>query len=372
MIDYPIRVLLVMGKLNRAGAETLVMNIFRNIDRSKVMFDFVVHTDEACDYDEEIYSLGGKIYHFPRYNGLNHFQYKKKWNKLFEEHNEYKILHAHNTGSAAVFIPIAKKHGLYTISHSHIATSQSGIRQKAVDAFQFPLRYISDYLFACSEIAGEWLFGKNVSKRKNYTVLRNGIESEQFTFNQSYRNEIRNELNLGNSFVVIDVARFHIQKNHAFLIDIFYELANIISDSKLILVGTGELEGEIKEKVEQLGISNKVVFTGVRSDINKILSAADVFCMPSFREGLPVSLVEAQASGIPVVASDTISKEIAFTNLVSFVPLEENSKKWANNIVEKKDYPRKNMTEEIIASGYDINNTATFLEDFYLKVYEKI
>ena len=364
------RVLLVFGKMNRGGAETLAMNIFRNVDRNRLVFDFAVHTDEHCDYDDEIEELGGKIYRFSRYNVLNHFSYVNSWKLFFDAHSEYKVLHAHNTGSAAVIIPIAKKNGVYCISHSHIAKSQSGIRQKIVDLYQLPLRKSSDYLFACSDIAGKWLFGEDIDKKDNYKIIKNGVDTDEFRFNADYRNEIRNELSLSNSLVVINVSRFHIQKNHSFLIDVFYELQKIVPDSKLLLVGTGELEKEIKEKTGNLNISDKVIFTGVRSDVNKLLSAADVFCMPSFREGLPVSLVEAQAAGLPVVASDTISEEIKITDLVTFCSLEESPSAWAEIITDSVTTDRRDTSSEIMASGYDIKTTAKFLENFYLQKYE--
>ncbi len=367
---YPKRVLLVFGKMNRGGAETLAMNIFRNVDRSKVVFDFIVHTNEHCDYDDEIIKLGGKIYHFPRYNISNNLLYVNKWKAFLDKHNEYKVLHAHNTGSAAVFIPLAKKKGIYCISHSHIAKSQSGLRQKMVDLYQLPLRNISDYLFACSKIAGEWLFGKDVDTRDNYKVITNGVDSEAFSYNEEFRNGIRYELNLGKSLVVVNVARFHIQKNHEFLIDVFNEILKKHKDSKLLLVGTGELEEKIREKAVSLGIADKVIFTGVRSDVNKILSAADVFCMPSFREGLPVSLVEAQAAGLPVVATDTISDEIVLTDLVKFRSLDDSPEKWADTVIESSKTERTDRSEEIKKAGYDIRTTARFLQDFYLEKYE--
>ena len=154
------RVLIVLGKLKRGGAETLVMNIYRTIDRSSIQFDFIVHTPDRYDYDDEIELLGGKIYRFPQYNVLNHFEYKRCWNNFFAEHPEYRIIHAHMTGSASVFLPIAKKYGLVTIAHSHIALSQKGIRQKVIDLYRLPLKNQADYLFACSNDAGVWMFGE--------------------------------------------------------------------------------------------------------------------------------------------------------------------------------------------------------------------
>ncbi len=368
-MSKPERVLLVFGTLNRGGAETLAMNVFRNIDRDKIVFDFVVHTSEKCDYDDEIECLGGIIYRFPRYNVLNHFTYKNQWKIFLDTHKEYKIIHAHNTATAAVYFPMAKKCGIFTIAHSHIAKSQSGIRQKVVDLYRLPLRYSADYLFACSQIAGQWLFGKNVSKRDNYKVINNGVDCDKFAYNENYRNEIRKEFNIEGRFVVGNISRFHIQKNHSFLIDIFNELHKNDSNSVLLLVGTGDLKDEIQNKVNQLGLNDCVIFAGVRSDIEKILSAIDVFCMPSFREGLPVSLVEAQASGVHIVGSDTISKEIKLTDLVEFCSLRDSPSVWSREILKySQGYARINTKKQLADCGYDINQTAKWLQNFYLEV----
>ena len=369
MSTYPVRILLVFGQLNRGGAETLAMNIFRNVDRNKLVFDFIVHTNEHCDYDDEVESLGGKIYRFPRYNGINHFAYKKCWNDFFETHSEYRVIHAHMTGSASVFLPIAKKFGLYTISHSHIAESQSGFHQFVVDLYRLPLKNCSDYMFACSEIAGEWMFGKDIAKRDNYSILKNGVDAEKFSYSDEYRMSVRNELNINeNTFVVGNISRFHIQKNHSFLIDIFYEINKKYKDSVLLLVGNGELRKEIENKVKALGLKENVIFTGVRTDVDRILSAIDVFCMPSFREGLPVSLVEAQASGVHIVVSDTVSEEIKITDLVEYQSLDSNADVWADAILKYSvPYQRENTKQQIVDSGYDIKNTAAWLQEFYLR-----
>lgn len=367
-MSKPERVLLVFGTLNRGGAETLAMNVFRNIDRDKIVFDFVVHTSEKCDYDDEIECLGGKIYRFPRYNVLNHFTYKNEWKNFLDAHKEYKIIHAHNTGAAAVYFPLAKKRGIFTIAHSHIAKSQSGIRQKVVDLYRLPLRYTADYLFACSQIAGEWMFGKNISKRDNYRVINNGVDCDKFAYNENYRDEIRKEFNIEGRFVVGNISRFHIQKNHSFLIDIFNELHKNDSNSVLLLVGAGDLKDEIQSKVKQLGLNDCVIFAGVRSDIEKILSAIDVFCMPSFREGLPVSLVEAQASSVHILGSDTISKEIKLTDLVEFCSLDDSPSVWSREILKySQGYERMNTKKQLADCGYDIKSTAHYLQNFYLE-----
>lgn len=362
------RVLIVLGKLKRGGAETLVMNIYRTIDRSVVQFDFIVHTPDRYDYDDEIESLGGKIYRFPQYNVLNHFEYKRCWNRFFAEHPEYRIIHAHMTGSASVFLPIAKKYGLVTIAHSHIALSQKGIRQKVIDLYRLPLKNQADYLFACSNDAGVWMFGEKATKRDNYYIIRNGVDTDKFAFSSDKRDKIRAELGLDGKFVIGNVSRFHIQKNHYLLIDVFAEIKKENSNAVLLLVGDGDLRGAIEEKVKLLGLADSVIFTGVRTDIDCILSAMDVFIMTSFNEGLPVSLVEAQASGLHIVATDTISSEINLTDLVEFCSLDDSPKKWACSALKYADgYERRNTKAEIAASGYDIVSTTEELKQFYLK-----
>ena len=362
------RVLIVLGKLKRGGAETLVMNIYRTIDRSSVQFDFVVHTPNRYDYDDEIESLGGKIYRFPQYNVLNHFEYKRCWNGFFAEHPEYRIIHAHMTGSASVFLPIAKKYGLVTIAHSHIALSQKGIRQKVIDLYRLPLKNQADYLFACSNDAGVWMFGEKATKQNNYRVIRNGVDTKKFAFSAKKRDEIRAEFGLDGKFVIGNVSRFHIQKNHSFLVDIFAEVKKANDNAVLLLVGDGTLRGEIEEKVKLLGLADSVIFTGVRTDIDRILSAMDVFVMTSFNEGLPVSLVEAQASGIHVIAADTISEEIKLTDLVEFRSLNDSAERWAQTVLKYADgYDRRNTKAEIAAAGYDIVSTTEELEKFYLE-----
>lgn len=362
------RVLIVLGKLKRGGAETLVMNIYRTIDRSSIQFDFIVHTPDRYDYDDEIELLGGKIYRFPQYNVLNHFEYKRCWNNFFAEHPEYRIIHAHMTGSASVFLPIAKKYGLVTIAHSHIALSQKGIRQKVIDLYRLPLKNQADYLFACSNDAGVWMFGEKATKGDNYYVIRNGVDTDKFAFSAEKRDKIRKELGLGGKFVVGNASRFHIQKNHSLLIDVFAEIKKVDDSAALLLVGDGGLRAEIEEKAKAFGLADSVIFTGVRTDIDCILSAMDVFLMTSFNEGLPVSLVEAQASGLHIVATDTISKEIKLTNLVEFCSLGDSPEKWAQTVLKYAEgYERRNTKPEIAAAGYDIVSTTQELERFYLE-----
>lgn len=365
----PKRVLLVFGRLNRGGAETMAMNIYRNIDRSKLQFDFMVHTTDKCDYDDEILSLGGRIYAVPRYNIANHFKYKKCWDAFMKQHPEYKIVHAHMSGSAGVFLPICKKYGCYVISHSHTVAPKNGLRQVVVNSFRYPLRHISNYMFGCSDQAGEWMFGKKAVKKSNYATLKNGIDIETFAFSPEKRKRIREELNIEDKFVICNVARFDVAKNHLFLIDIFNELYKQNSNSILLLVGDGTLRGDIEKKIAEYNLQDSVILTGVRPDVDALLSASDVFAMPSAFEGLPVSLIEAQTNGLHIVATDVISPEIHITDLVELYSTQKGAKEWADILLKYSDgYKRKNTADKIIAAGYDIKTSAKQLEEFYLNI----
>ena len=362
-----IRILHVLGRLDRGGAETMIMSLYRNIDRKKVQFDFVVHTTDHCDYDDEIRSLGGRIYSIPSYSGKNHLQYKKAWNDFFKKHKEHKIVHAHMRSTATIYLKVAKKYGLTTIAHSHNISSGKGVSAIVKDVLQYPIRNIADHLIACSENAGQWLFGKGVTKRDNYYILKNAIDAENFIYDEDARNRMRKELGIEGKFGVGNVARFHPQKNHTFLINAFKEVYDRNDNAILLLVGQGELRKDVEKQVHDLGITDNVLFTGVRSDIPDLLQAMDVFVFPSLFEGLGIVAVEAQASGLKCVVADTIPKEAFVTELITPIPLNESPVKWAQSILKASDYTRENTYQNIYDSGYEVKDTSKWMETFYLQ-----
>lgn len=365
----PIRVLQVFAEMNRGGAETMIMNLYRHIDRAKIQFDFIVHTNEKCAFDEEIEQLGGIIYRVPRYVGKNHFEYKDAWQNFFISHPEYKIIHGHVRSTASLYLKVAKKHGLITIAHSHNTSSGNGISSVVKNILQYPIRHTADYFLACSEAAGKWLFGDTVVSRSNFKVLVNAIETDRFSFNNHSRDAIRNEFGIENKYVIGHVGRFHPQKNHEFIIDVFKSVHNKVKNSVLLLIGDGALKESIQMKVRKEKLENSVIFAGVRSDVPDIFQGMDIFVMPSLFEGLPVTLIEAQASGLKIFASDVITNEVAITNNIEFMSLNSSAEVWADRIMEYRDgYERKNSSQEIIASGYDVKNNAQELEQFYLSI----
>lgn len=367
----PIRVLQVFALMNRGGAETMIMNIYRNLDRTKIQFDFVVHTEEVCDFDDEIKLLGGRIYRIPRYEGKNHLQYLNFWADFFRNNPDYKIIHGHIRSTASIYLNIARKFGLITIAHSHSTSSGGGIEGIVKGAFQYPIRHFSDYLFACSEGAGMWLYGKNVLSRKNFFVVNNAIDSELFAFNEATRLEKRLNLRIEKKLVFGHVGRFISIKNHQFLIDIFKEIHSMVPGSVLLLIGDGELKPEIEKYVKEKKLNNEIFFLGIREDIPQLLCAMDMFIFPSIYEGLPVTLIEAQAAGLKMVISDSITKEVAVTNLVSYCSLDSDPKQWASFILKKtfsEKQSREKYYEVIKTTNYDIKDNSKWIENFYLNV----
>ena len=368
-MTQPIRILQVIGRMNRGGAESMIMNIYRKIDRTKIQFDFVVHTDSICDFDDEIKSLGGEIYNCPRFTGTNIVSYIKFWNEFFKEHREYKIIHGHIGSSASIYLKIAKKKGLFTIAHSHRGGFDTGIKGTMYRVFSYPTRFIADYFFACSESAGISRYGKRVVNNKTiFSVLKNAIDVNQYVFSEEIRYKKRKELNLENKFVIGHVGRFDKAKNQEYLVEIFRLIAEKQKNVMLLLIGDGELKSYIIEKVKNYGLEDRVIFTGVRSDVNELLQAMDIFVFPSIYEGLPVTVIEAQAAGLLCIISDTITDEVCITPLVQKLPIGKGPIAWAKNIELLNKNIHENFSSKIKNCGYDINTSVLSLEKFYLSI----
>ncbi|WP_026679376.1 glycosyltransferase family 1 protein [Fictibacillus gelatini] len=367
-MEKPIRILHVFGRLDRGGAETMIMNLYRNIDRSKIQFDFIIHTNEKCDYNDEIFSLGGKVYSIPRYTGKNHFIYKKVWKNFFKKHPEYKIIHGHMRSTAAIYLKIAKKNGLITIAHSHSTSSGTGLLSIIKNTLQYPIRYIANYRFSCSEAAGIWLFGKKGCRSENFYILNNAIDTKKFIFNETIRIKKRKEFQIEGKFVIGHIGRFHAAKNHEFLVEIFKMIHDKNKNTVLMLVGDGSNRQVIEKKVQDLGLIDSVIFAGVRSDIPELLQAMDVFVFPSLFEGLPVSVIEAQAAGLPCIISKQITPEVKVSDLVTSISLREPPEHWAKIVLSHSEgYDRGNIYSEIVKAGYDIKHTSKWLQKFYLE-----
>ena len=370
----PVRVLQVIGIMNRGGAETMIMNLYRSIDKTKVQFDFVVHTNDKGMFDDEIEELGGTIYHCPRYVIKNHFEYKSWWNNFLKKHSrEYVAIHGHIGSTASIYLSIAKKYRLYAIAHSHSAGRVIGLKDIIYKVMSYSTRNIADYFFGCSELAGIKRYGKRVANNPNiFSVLNNAINVDNYTYNNEIRRKIREELLINEDQLVIGhIGRFDKAKNQAYLVNIFEKLHKIDENAKLVLVGTGENVEAIKKQIRELNLESSVILTGVRSDVCELLQASDVFVFPSIYEGLPVTVIEAQASGLKCLLSDTISKEVDITGLVEYMSLNKSASEWAEKILSMLPYDRVDTSSKIVQSGYDIKATAKELTEFYLNIQEK-
>lgn len=366
-----IRILHVVSVMNRGGIENMIMNLYRNINRDKIQFDFVVHYNKKGDFDDEIKMLGGNIYYAPHFNIYNIFSYKKWWITFFEKNQEYKIIHSHTYSIASIQHKIAKKFGLKTIVHSHSTKNSQGIKGVIYHCLQKNIVNISDYLFACSRKAGKWLYGVDCEKKSNYYILNNAIEPKKYVFNQSTKNRLLKKFDLDDKFVVGHVGNFTPPKNHLYLIDIFSEIHKKEPNSVLMLVGDGNLRKEIENKIDQLGLKGSVLLLGVRNNVNDLLQVMDCFVFPSLYEGLPVTVIEAQASGLKCFISSNITDEVCITDLVERISINISAKEWADKILNARNYNRKNTEQELISAKYDIHSTAQWLTQFYLDIVEE-
>lgn len=358
-----IKILYVIGSFTTGGVETFILNVCDNIDKNKFEIDFLLFEDYdlSCKYKLEKYN--SKIIYIPGIKKgifkfiLNNYRVLKKYN--------YDIVHAH-TNYISIFTAIS---GILAgtkvrICHSH--NSEFKINGAIVKIVSLLYRILPIKLFACSNVAGKKLFGK----KANIILINNAIDIEKFCYNEKIRRNVRKELGIENKFVIGNIARFSYQKNHSFLIDIFEKVLTKNKEAVLLLIGEGELEEEIRFKANKMGILDNVIFLGARTDVNEILQAIDIILFPSLYEGLGIVLIEAQCAGLPCIISDTIPKEAKVTGLVKNMSLKQNSQCWAEMLVEfYNNTSRKDISREIINSGYDIRSIVKKIENYYENFY---
>ncbi|MBQ7298872.1 MAG: glycosyltransferase family 1 protein [Clostridia bacterium] len=357
--SQPVRILQVVTYMGRGGIETMLMNYYRNIDRTKIQFDFLVHRDFEADFDVEIEFLGGHIYRIPPMNPMSSI-YRKVLKNFFDEHR-YSVVHCHLNYMSGVILYYAKKAGVpVRIAHAHTANMDPGWKQWVRKSAKYLIPFTATHLVACSKKAGDSVFGKH-----NYCLLANAIETQKYSFSSDIREKVRGQLKLDTSFAIMHVGRMMYPKNHFFLLDVFRKVHETIPDAKLVLIGDGELRHEIEKKISQDMLQDAVILLGTRNDVPELLQAADLFVFPSRFEGMPVTLIEAQATGLPCIKSDTVTDEAIVTDLVTSLPIDD-PKCWAEEILKKRDVPRFDQSQAIISSGYDIHSAVKKLEQFYL------
>lgn len=365
--NQPIRIAQIIGKWLGGGVESVVMNYYRNIDKTKIQFDFICGSDSTDIPYDEIEKLGGKVILIPPYQKV--FKYHKELKKVLKD-GKYKIVHSHINTLSVFSLWAAKSAGVpVRIAHSHSTTNKKEKKKNLLKQVLRPFSklFATDYM-CCTEYAGRWLFGDKIFNKGKVNILNNAIDLDKFKYNEELRKQKRKELNISDDTIVIGhIGRFVAQKNHRFLIEIFNDLHKINNNTKLLLIGQGPLEDEMKNLTNKYKISDYVIFLGQRNDVNDLYNAMDIFALPSLYEGLGMVLIEAQCSGIKCIASSVVPKDVCITENINF--LDFDSENWVNYLkgLDNK-YSRKAKFNELV-NKYDIKKEALKLNQMYLEMY---
>ena len=343
-----------------SGVSAVVMNYYSRLDHSRITFDFMLNEEPALDIRAYIESRGSKIFVMPALKAANTFRYIRAL-KEFYKTNDYKIIHGHVANSAVFYLGLAKN-APHRLIHSHSTRSSDVFLKRVRNRFLIMfIKSVATGYLACSKEAAGFLFGK----AENVTIISNAIYAGKYTFSSEKREEIRSSLGLKDEFVIGHVGRFSAGKNHSFLIDVFQEIYKLNEDVRLILTGVGELYEEIAQKVKKLGLSDAIIFVGISDSIPAFMSAMDIFVLPSLFEGFGLVCVEAQASGLSVLASDNVPRVIDISGKVEFLSLDRSL--WAKKLMSlsaNRDAGEKR--ENKVAGGmFDIETQAPRLCEYY-------
>lgn len=362
-----VRVLHVLGSTNLGGAESRIMDLYRHIDRERVQFDFLVHTEKEGHFDKEIEQMGGRVYRVPRFRIYNYFSYVKAIKHFFEEHHDFTVVQGHMTSTAAIYLPIAKKAGVIaTVAHARSAGVDKGLKGDLTKWFRRNLPQKTDYMFTCSEIAGRAVFGNKAVEEGKTIFIPNAIACDDFTDNEKMRLQIRKELQAENKYIIGHVGRFHYAKNHEYLLRLFAEIvAKGDKDYMLLLLGEGGGVSGARELAVSLGIADKVYFAGNKTNVYDYYQAMDYFVYPSRYEGLPGTVVEAQAAGLRCLISDSICKEVMVTELVHDMSITLSPVEWAEYVIATQEYDRVDCVKEMKQAGFDVEQQAEKMMNFY-------
>lgn len=370
-MDEPIRILHITEMLSAAGIESFIMNMYRNVDRTKVQFDFLVLRDQKEFYDEEVSNLRGHKYfvHSSKRNSLQRVLDESKQIEKFLKNHHYDIVHIHyTTPLRAPYLLAAKKAGVKVrIYHSHSAYVLGKSTGKLIiyKILQNKFKNWGTTFFACSEAAARWMYPESLLSEHKVTVVPNGIDTTRFAFNKEERNKLRKENDCEDKYVLINTGRYSDQKNQMFLIEMMRDLVKKDSNVVLWLLGKGDYQGEYEEAIKSYGLQNNVFLLGVKSNVQDYLSAADCYLMPSLYEGLPVAGIEAECSGLPCLFSTNITEEVRVTTNAKFLSLDSKDK-WIEEILKTRNSERKDESDSVKSAGYDVHTVAKNLEKFYL------
>lgn len=362
-----IRILQCVNIMDRAGLENMLMNYYRNIDRTKIQFDFLTHREEKGAYEDEIISMGGRVYHAPRLYPQNYPLYFSWMNIFFKEHPEYKIVHSHIDAMSYFPLLAAKKSGIpIRIAHSHSSKLDRDLKLPIKYFALKKLPSVANVYCACGHKAGKFMFGD-----RKFSVIHNAVDLKMFLYNEKIRISKRDELDIaGDVFVIGHVGRYCYIKNQIFLIDVFSKVLQEKQNSILLLIGNGPDEAKIKSKIDSLGISNKVKLLKNRDDVNELYQVMDVFVMPSLFEGLPVVGVEAQANGLPCIVSNKISKEVVLSDCIKMLDLEDGVDEWKNAILSTNTERSMNSANQLEINGYNVKLESNKITSYYNSLIE--
>lgn len=373
-INRPVRIAHIIGKLNAAGVEAVVNNYYKNIDHNKYQFDYYIDSDSSCKPSKDLIDMGARYFVIPPYQHL--FSHIKTLVRLFKE-NKYLIVHSGMNTLAPISLFAAWMAGVpIRINHNHSTAGKGEFKRNCLKYCLRPFaKVFANYYCACSKYAGIWLFGKNFFSSGKVTVFNNAVDTSKFAFSTSNRDKLRKELGISNKYVIGHIGRFTKQKNHYFLIDIFEQYYKKNSNAVLLLVGIGELQDEIKDAVKKKKLEDAVIFLGKRSDVDELYSAMDLFVLPSLYEGLPVVGVEAQVSGLPCIFSNEITREVAITENVYFLPIDGAVSDWCSQITNFKNLDLKRDKLKLKDCSFDIkvqaNNLVEYYDECIMKYLEK-
>lgn len=363
-MNKPIKILNIVPNMRAAGIETFIMNVYRNIDREKIQFDFLVHNSKREFYDDEIERLGGKIYRLSLKDDKNIFKYIRDLDQFFKTHKEYNIIHGHMQSMMPLYLFLAKKNNITTrIAHSHNNSYEKSAKGIILHIFSRLSKYFSTINFACSEDAGKYLF-----KNRKFEVINNGIDINKFQFDEQTRNKIRKKLDIKENEILFgNIGRMEKQKNQKFLIDVFKKVYTKQKNVKLLIIGTGSLEKKLKKQVNKLNLKNQIIFLKNINNVNEYMQGMDLFLLPSLYEGLGIVLIEAQMNGLHCIATkDTVATETRITSNIEYLKLEKDL--WIEEICKYKIKEREIKENEAIRQ-FSIDNVAKNLQEKYIFYY---
>lgn len=365
-----LRVLQIHAALKSGGIEAFLINYYDKMNHDMICFDHIIHTPEKGMVEKRFVQCGSIVYHLPRFNHI--FTTFFMTREVIKKGN-YKIVHVHHTHKSFLQLFAAWSCGVKVrIAHSHnYYTNESVVKHALNKMFALLTTMAATDYFACSDPAGEYVFGNKVKTNK-YKKIRNAIDVEKYCMKENVRQQVRKDWNIEGKFVIAHIGRIIQQKNPEKVVDVFSELVKKKDNAVLLWIGVGEMEHEIKEKVINMGLQEKVIFVGESSCVNELLMGADFFLFPSIFEGLGIVLVEAQVSGLPCLASDVIPKEVKLTDNLVFYSLEKSDEQWANKILDMSCIKRVDKSKEIKKAGYDLETNAKELQQWYIERFSKL